>query len=77
MTELRVSLPDDIAAWLAAEAEHRGMSSEAVAADVITRHAPTAPAKSGPRPRFVGSAHSGRHDLSERFEGILAADLDG
>ena len=78
VTELRVNVPDDVAARLGAEAAQRGTSVEAVAADLLTRHVP-APATNGAGPRrpgFVGVAQSGRHDLSERVEEILAAELD-
>ena len=41
VTELRVVVPDEIAARLASEATERGTSVEDVAAEVISLHAPT------------------------------------
>jgi hypothetical protein len=74
VTELRVVVPDEIAERLASEAKDRGTSAEDVAAEVLRLHVPsgTRPRR---RPRFVGKGHSGRHDLSERVEEILSADL--
>ena len=40
MTELRVTVPDDVAERLAAEAAERGTSAEAVASEVLRLHAP-------------------------------------
>lgn len=46
MTELRVTIPDDVAERLAAEAAQRGTSAEDLAADVLRQHAPSAPGRS-------------------------------
>jgi hypothetical protein len=73
MVELHVVVPDEIAKRLASEAADRGTSPEHVAAEVLTQHAPAA--ASHRRPRFVAAGHSGRHDLSERVEEILSAEL--
>ncbi len=40
MTELRVTLPDDVADRLASEAAGRGTSAEDLAADLLRRHLP-------------------------------------
>ena len=74
MTELRVTVPEEIAERLASEAAERGTSVEDVAAEVLRLHVPP-PAPQRHRPRFVGKGHSGRHDLSERVEEILSADM--
>jgi hypothetical protein len=74
VTELRVVVPEEIAERLASEAAERGTSAEDVAADVLRRHVPPSTPQRR-RPRFVGKGHSGRHDLSERVEEILSADL--
>jgi len=42
MTELRVTLPDDVAERLASEAADRGTSPEDLAADLLRRHVPAA-----------------------------------
>jgi plasmid stability protein len=73
VSELRVEIPDDVARGLATEAAQRGTSAEEIAAEVLTRHVPSA--SSRPMPRFVGKGHSGRHDLSVRIDEILSADL--
>jgi hypothetical protein len=39
MTELRVTIPDDVAERLASEAAERGTSAEDLAADLLSRHA--------------------------------------
>ena len=40
MTDLHVHIPDEVAQRLAAEAAQRGTSTEDVAAEVLTLHAP-------------------------------------
>jgi hypothetical protein len=40
MTELRVTIPDEVAERLASEAAERGTSAEDLAADLLRRHAP-------------------------------------
>jgi hypothetical protein len=72
MTELTVVVPDEVAERLADEAHQRGMSAEAVASEVLTVHVPE---PSRRHPRFIGSGRSGRGDLSERAEELLAASL--
>jgi hypothetical protein len=42
MTELHVHISDDVADRLAAAAAERGVSTEDIAADVLTQNAPTA-----------------------------------
>jgi plasmid stability protein len=42
MTELRVTIPDDVAERLAAEAAERGTSAEDLAADLLRQHIPVA-----------------------------------
>lgn len=80
MTELHVHIPDDVAQRLAAAAAERGTSTEDVAAAVLTQHAPTATEapvndKTGHRFAFIGIGSSGRSDLSERVEELLAEDF--
>lgn len=73
VTDLHVQIPDDVAERLASQASERGTSPEEVAAEVLRLHVP--PVSNRRRPRFVGKGHSGRHDLSERVEEILSAEL--
>jgi hypothetical protein len=42
MTELRVTIPADVAERLASEAAERGTSAEDLAADLLRRHVPAA-----------------------------------
>jgi hypothetical protein len=74
VTELRVSVSDEVAHRLAAEAAERGSSAEDLAAELLTAHVPVTP--KGRRFGFIGIEHSGRHDLSERVEEFLAAGFD-
>ena len=74
MTELRVTVPDEIAEQLASEANERGTSAEEIAAEVLVSHVPPA-SRTRPLPSWVGAAHSGRDDLSERHEEILKSEL--
>jgi hypothetical protein len=70
MTELRVTVPDEIAERLASEAAERGTSTEDVAAEVLELHAPR---RSGShRLGFVGIGRSGSGDSpAERHEEII------
>jgi hypothetical protein len=56
MTELRVTVPPEIAKRLASEAAERGTSAEDVAADVLRLHAPLRPV--GHRYGFIGIARA-------------------
>ena len=51
MTELRVTIPDDVAERLATEAAERGTSTEDLAADLLRQHVPAARTRSL---RFIG-----------------------
>ena len=42
MTELRVTVPDDVAERLASEAAERGTTAEDIAADLLRSHVPVA-----------------------------------
>jgi hypothetical protein len=46
MTELRVTIPDEVAKRLASEAAERGTSPEDLAADLLRRHLPAARGRS-------------------------------
>jgi hypothetical protein len=46
MTELRVTIPDDVAERLASEAAEQGTSAEELAADLLRRHVPGARGRS-------------------------------
>jgi hypothetical protein len=51
MTELRVTIPDDVAERLASEAAERGTSAEGLAADLLRQHVPAGRRHSLP---FIG-----------------------
>jgi len=51
MTELRVTIPDDVAERLASEAAERGTSAEDLAADLLRQHVPAGRRRSLP---FIG-----------------------
>lgn len=53
MTELRVTVPDEVAERLASEAAERGTSAEDLAADLLRQHAPAGRRRSFP---FIGIA---------------------
>ena len=66
-----VKLPDDLDARLRHEAERRGTTISEITRDAIEAHIGI-----GPR-RHLGAAaagHSGRTDISERIEEIIAAE---
>jgi hypothetical protein len=46
VTELRVTVPDDVAERLASEAAERGTTAEDLAADLLRRHLPAARGRS-------------------------------
>jgi plasmid stability protein len=75
VTELRVHLPDDVAARLAAEAAQRGTSTEDLAAEVLTDHSPAADSGGERKLGFIGIAASGRGDIAERAEEIVRAEF--
>ena len=56
MTELRVTIPDEVAERLAFEAAERGTSPEELAADLLRRHIP---ATRGRSLSFVGMFDAG------------------
>lgn len=51
MTELRVTIPDEVAERLASEAAERGTSAEDLAADLLRQHVPT---RRGQSLSFIG-----------------------
>ncbi len=73
MTVLRVAVPDEIAERLAREASERGTSTEDMVSEVLVAHVPVPNRR---RPGFIGLGHSGRGDISERAEELLAEAFD-
>jgi hypothetical protein len=68
---MTVSLPEPLAAALAAEAARRGQTPDEVAADLLAERLPVGP--DGPRRlSFTGVLHSGEPDLAEQAEQVLA-----
>ena len=71
MKRTTVKIPDELDARLRREAATRGMTISEVTRDALQEHlgAPTRR-----RLRAAGSGRSGRSDISERIEEILAAE---
>lgn len=71
MKRTTVKLPDDVDAKLRHEAERRGVTISELTREAIEQHL-------GGRRRRLGAAgvgHSGRDDISERIEEILATEV--
>lgn len=71
MKRTTIKLPDDVDARLRHEAERRGMTISELSREAIETHL------GGRRRRLqaAGAGHSGRDDISERIEEILAAEV--
>jgi predicted transcriptional regulator len=71
MKRTTVKLPDHLDAKLRHEAERRGITPSELTREAIEDHL------GGPRRRLraAGSGRSGRDDISERIEEILAAEV--
>jgi len=71
MKRTTIKLPDDLDARLRHEAARRGTTVSAVTREAIAEHL------GGPGRRLgaAGSGRSGRSDVSERIEEILAAEV--
>ncbi len=71
-----VKLPDDLDARLRHEAERRGTTISEITREAIEAHLGGRNASSGRRRlRAAGAGASGRTDISERIEEILARDF--
>jgi predicted transcriptional regulator len=73
MKRTTVKLPDELDARLRHEAERRGTTISELTRDAIEAHI-----GAGPRRRLDAAAagRSGRSDISERIEEIIAAEAD-
>ncbi len=73
MQRTTVKLPDELDARLRHEAERRGMTVTQLTREAIEAHL----GRTGSRRRLLagGAGASGRHDVSERIEEILAAEV--
>lgn len=71
MKRTTVKLPDELDAKLRHEAERRGITISELTREAIEDHL------GGHRRRLraAGTGHSGRDDISERIEEILAAEV--
>ncbi|MDH4119108.1 MAG: ribbon-helix-helix domain-containing protein [Acidimicrobiia bacterium] len=69
MKRTTVKLPDELDAKLRHEAERRGITVSELTREAIEDHL------GGRRLRAAGVGHSGRDDISERIEEILAAEV--
>jgi mannitol/fructose-specific phosphotransferase system IIA component (Ntr-type) len=71
MTDLHVHIPEEVAQRLAAEAEQRGTSTEDVAAEVLSMHAP---GKAGDGLGFIAMAHAKPGFSARAAEELLEAE---
>jgi hypothetical protein len=71
MKRTTVKLPEVIDARLRQEAERRGITVSELTREAIEQHL----GGSGRRLRAAGSGNSGRDDISERIEEILADEV--
>ena len=71
MTDLHVRVPDEVAQRLATEAAQRGTSTEDVAAEVLTLHAP---ARTGDGLGFIALAHAKPGFSAKAAEELLEAE---
>ena len=71
MRRTTVMLPDDLDLQLRREAARRNMTISEVTREAIERHVGGPPR----RLRAAGTGRSGRDDVSERIEEILAAEV--
>jgi mannitol/fructose-specific phosphotransferase system IIA component (Ntr-type) len=71
MADLHVHIPDEVAHRLATEAAQRGTSTEYVAAEVLTLHAPN---KTGEGLGFIALAHAKPGFSARAAEELLEAE---
>ena len=75
VSELRVEVPDELAERLAERANQECTSPEELASEGVRSYLGLVVSSERRRPPFIGLAHSGRSDISERAEEILRADV--
>lgn len=75
VTELRVSIPDDVSERLTERAEAERTTPEQIARDAVLSYVGGPPAPASRRLDFIGIGSSGRSDISECAEEILRAEL--
>jgi predicted transcriptional regulator len=73
MKRTTVKIPDRLDARLRHEAERRGVTISEVTREALEAHLVGSPGRR--RLDAAGSGRSGRHDVSERIEEILAAEV--
>ena len=74
MKRTTVMLPDEVDARVRQEAERRGMTVSEWTREAVDAHLPAA--GGGHRLAFAGMFRSGRSDISERVEELLAEGLE-
>lgn len=72
MKRTTVKIPDDLDVRLRDEAERRGITVSELTREALEAHLAT-----GRRLGAAGAGRSGRHDVSERIEEILAMEKAG
>jgi predicted transcriptional regulator len=73
MRRTTVKLPDDLDALLRHEAARRGVTISELTREAIEQHLQATPGRR--RLMAAGAGRSGREDISERIEEILAAEV--
>jgi predicted transcriptional regulator len=73
MKRTTVKLPDELDALLRHEAQRRGITVSALTREAVERH--LGASKGRRRLRAAAAGRSGRDDISERIEQILAEEL--
>ena len=73
MKRTTVKLPDDLDALLRHEAARRGVTISELTREAIEQHLRATPGRR--RLMAAGTGRSGRDDISERIEEILAAEV--
>jgi len=79
MRRTTVKIPDALDARLRHEAARRGTTISEVTREALAEYFGDDPAETGPGKRrrlgAAGTGHSGRSDISERIEEIIAAEV--
>lgn len=73
MNRTTIKLPDELDARVRQEAERRHLTVSAWTREAIEQHLPGGPGRRVLR--AAGTGHSGRDDISERIEEILANEV--
>lgn len=76
MKRTTVKLPDELDAQLRHEAARRGMTISELTREAVETHLAAGRGRRRRRLLAAGAGHSGRSDVSERIEEIIAAEVE-